>query len=300
MSKRIQIIVNPAAGKDRPVLSDFNTAFQDADIAWDVSITKGAGDARSMADQAVADKVDIVGVYGGDGTITEVASALLNTEIPLAIFPGGTANAIALALGIPTDLAAACAMVVNHEANEVRILDIGEIGDSHFLIAIGIGLAGKLAETADRDAKDRLGPLAYALSSIQALRQSEVAKYHLTLDGREIDTEGVTCIIANSGNFGVPGVSLAPNIDMTDGLLDVVVIPSAALGSIVSVAANIVRPAASDDEAPFERWQAREVTAVADPPQAIQADGEVLDPGPVHARVLQRALRVLVPTTPAS
>jgi diacylglycerol kinase (ATP) len=296
MSKRIQIIVNPAAGQDRPILSEFNAAFGDADIDWDVSITKGAGDARAMAAQAVSAGVDIVGVYGGDGTITEAAAALLNTNVPLAIFPGGTANAIALALGIPADLAEACA-IASGQLSEIHTLDVGQIGDRCFLIAVGVGLAGALAEAADREAKDRLGPLAYALSSIQALRESEIARYHLTLDGRDVVTEGVTCIVANAGNFGVPGVSLAPGIDMTDGLLDVVVIPSAGLGAIVSVAANMVRPAANAEQTPFPHWQAREVTVDTDPPQAIQADGEVLDPGPIHARILHQALHVLVPVT---
>ena len=292
MPKRIQIIINPVAGRDRPILSTLNTAFHDADVDWDISITKAAGDAYRHAQAAVAAGVDVIGVYGGDGTITEAAGGLIGTDIPLAIFPGGTANAIAIAMGIPTDLAEAVAMALGPEA-EIRRVDMGQIGERYFLIAVGIGLAGALAETADREAKDRLGPLAYALSSLEALRTSTVASYRMSIDGQEITRDGVTCVIANSGNFGVPGISLAPGIDMADGLLDVVVISDAGIGSLVSVAANMVRP--DEKVQPFEHWKGREVHVVAEPLQAIQVDGEVLDPAPVRIKVLARAIRVIAP-----
>ena len=96
MSKRVQVIINPTAGQDQAILGTLNRVFHDADITWDVSITNKAGDARRFARAAVEAGVDIVAAYGGDGTVMEVATGLIGSTVPLAIFPGGTANVMSL------------------------------------------------------------------------------------------------------------------------------------------------------------------------------------------------------------
>jgi len=85
----------------------------------------------------------------------------------------------------------------------VRQVDIGQAGDKYFLIAVGIGIPGELAENADREAKDRLGFLAYAVSTVQAVRNAEPVQYTITVDGERRQMQGVTCLIANGGNFGI-------------------------------------------------------------------------------------------------
>jgi len=292
---RVHVIINPASGQDRPMLNVLNTVFRGAGIDWDVFITKDAGDAERLAREAAKAGVDAVVVYGGDGTVTEAAAGLVGTEVPLAILPGGTANAIALALGIPTDLEAAAALLASDEL-ALRQVDMGRIGDKHFLIAVGIGIPGELAENADREAKDRLGFLAYAFSSIQAVRTVEAVQYTITVDGEQRQTQGVTCLIANGGNFGIPGLNLEQMIDMGDGLLDVLVIRRADVQAIVSLAASVVRQ--DESIAPLEHWRGRKIEVVAEPRQAIQADGEVLEPGPITAHLLPSAVRFVVP--PAS
>ncbi len=297
MFKHLKVIVNPASGRDQPILNTLNTAFMDSGLDWDVAITKEAGDATRMAGEAAKAGADVVAAYGGDGTINEVARGLIGSGVPLAIFPGGTANAIALALGIPTDLASAASLVCG-EPVTLKTVDMGEVGRRSFIVAVGIGLAGDFAEGADRGAKDRLGPLAYALASLDALRRTQVVNYHITLDGKEFDARGVSCVIANMGNFGLPGVSLAPGIDMTDGLLDVVVIPGAGLGAIVSAAASVAAASvASPDNQPFPHWQGGRVSIRTEASQKVQIDGEVVEPGPIEAASLPGALRVIVPAS---
>ena len=92
MSKRVQVIINPTAGQDQAILGILNQVFHDAGFAWDVSITNKAGDARRFARAAALAGIDVVAAYGGDGTVMEVASGLIGSTVPLAIFPGGTAN----------------------------------------------------------------------------------------------------------------------------------------------------------------------------------------------------------------
>ncbi len=292
MYRRLHVIINPAAGQDRPVLGTLNSVFQPAGIDWDVFITKKPGDGRRLAKEAVKAGVDAVAVYGGDGTVMEVVSGLVGTGVPLAIFPGGTGNVVSFELGIPGDLAEACALVCRADS-QIRQIDLGQIGTNYFILSAGVGFATAIVEGADRDAKDRLGVLAYFVSGLQALREPPMAHYHLTLDGRQVELEGMTCIIANSGSIGQLGLKLAPTIDVADGLLDVIVIRKGDLGALLSVAAQLVTR--SDEAEPLQHWQVHEITLVTDPPQTVQVDGELFGKTPVTARVVPGAARIIVP-----
>ncbi len=302
--KRVHIIVNPASGQDRPVLSILNDVFHPSGIDWEVFVTKQSGDGYRYAKEAVAAGVDAVGVYGGDGTVMEVASALINTNVPLAIFPGGTANVMSVELGVPSDPAEACAIVAGGHGT-VRTIDVGRYGDYIFLTRLGMGLESNVIENTAREQKDRMGWLAYALNTLRELSDPKPSKYRLTLDGEVIETEGLTCVVANSGiitpNSGIPGrgvLSFAPGISVSDGVLDVVVIRAGNLGSLLSVAASMM--AGNEDAEPLLHWTARDVTVEADPPQTVQLDGEILDQTPIHATIIPNALRVIVPAASVS
>ncbi len=299
--KRVHIIVNPASGQDRPVLSILNDVFHPSGIDWDVFVTKEAGDARRYAQAAVEAGVDAVGAYGGDGTVMEVASALIGTPVPLAIFPGGTANVMSVELGIPSDPAEACALV-SRGNSAIRAIDVGQVDGYCFLTRIGMGLEANVIEQTGREQKDRMGWLAYTLNTLRELADPKLSHYTLSLDGQVIRTEGLMCTVSNSGVFGthpaIPGrpvLSFAPDISVSDGVLDVLVIRRGDLGSLLSVAASMV--AGNEKAEPLLHWTAREVSVEADPPQAIQLDGEIIGNTPVRARVWPQALRVIVPAT---
>jgi YegS/Rv2252/BmrU family lipid kinase len=298
MSKRVHVIVNPAAGQDRPILGILNRAFHPAGIDWDIFVTKQAGDARRLAREAVEAGADVVAAYGGDGTIMEVASGLIGTDVPLAVFPGGTANVMSVELGISSDLAEACALICGDE-NEIVSIDMGQVDNNdteNFILRVGIGFEADMVEGADRTLKDRVGTLAYMIAALQALRDPVLSRYHLTIDGTEIESEGISCLICNSGSLGQGTLALSPLISVRDGLLDVFILRKAELPSILAVARNVVKggEAAWRD---MEHWQGREIKVVADPAQDVQADGEILGETPVSVRVLPSAVKVLVPKT---
>lgn len=304
--KRVQVIINPAAGQNTPVLSTINDVFQPLNIDWDVSITKQAGDARAQAQAAVQNGVDVVAAYGGDGTVMEVASGLLGSDVPLAILPGGTGNVVSVDLGIPIDLGAACLLAVG-EKSRIATIDCGQLKDQIFLLRLSVGLEAEMVETTSREAKDRYGIFAYLWSAVQNLRQPEVAHFKITLDGQEIETDGITCIVANSGNLGLTGVNLLPTVKIDDGLLDVIVVQQASmtalfeiLGSVLGIRETQVLDASAETidmqlQQALHTWQAREITIVTTPPRPIQADGEIIGHGIVQCKVLPHALKVLVP-----
>jgi YegS/Rv2252/BmrU family lipid kinase len=294
MSKRVQVIINPTAGQDQAILGVLNRVFHEAGIAWNVSITNKAGDARRFARAAVEAGIDVVAAYGGDGTVMEVASGLIGSTVPLAIFPGGTANVMSLELGISSDLAEASALVCTEECAIVPI-DMGQLGeDQYFILRVGTGLEADMVEGADRELKNRLGTLAYGLAALQAIQNPTVSRYRLTIDGQLVESEGIACIICNSGNLGSAGITLSSAVSVRDGLLDVFVLEQANLTSLLSLTRDVLTQ--SDPTTPALRhWQGHEITLVAEPNQTVQADGEVLGQTPVTAKVLPGAVRVIVP-----
>ena len=287
--KRVHVIVNPASGKDQPILKTLNSVFHSAGIDWDVYVTKAGGDARRLAAEAVQAGADAVAVYGGDGTVAEVAAGLFDSEMPLVILPGGTTNATARSLSVSVELAEAAKLLADPQA-QLRVMDMLQVGDQYFFGVVAMGIPGEVAVMADRGAKDRLGNLAYAWSAVKATVRAPNSNYTITLDGQQLHSHGVICLIQNQ-NAGLG--HLKPPVDAGDGLLDVMVFQDESLRTVAKAAGNVLLR--NENLVPLVHWQGREVTVVSEPAQAIQADGEVLPTGRVTVRVVPSAVRFVVP-----
>ena len=129
MYKNIKIIVNPVSGKDEAILSFIAEAFKDSEIHWDVLVTKKEGDAKEFAEGLIHSGADLICVYGGDGTVCQVAQALAHQDIPMFVLPGGTANVVAKEL--PTHLNEK--YVPEHTALQARVSGYAKsIADTRF------------------------------------------------------------------------------------------------------------------------------------------------------------------------
>ena len=294
--KKLQVIINPAAGVGRPILQALNTGLRDTGIDWDVSITHKAGDAETLAKEALQDGADIVGVHGGDGSVMEVASVLRGTSTPLAIFPGGTANVMSVELGIPSADIAESIDFIAKGSYTTRRIDMGRVNDRLFLLRIGIGLEADMMKSADQEIKNRFGILAYAFSALNEMRNLTPTLYRVRVDGELHEIEGISCMIANSGNVAIGGLTLSKKIDISDGSLDVVIFRRADLAAMITVSAAVVSPTAEATDSPqVVHYQGREIVVEADPPQTISIDGEVIEPVTLTASVLPGAVNVIVP-----
>jgi diacylglycerol kinase (ATP) len=301
--KRVHIIVNPASGQTGINLPALNKVLKDLNIDWEMFVTRRGGEASERAQQAIAAGVDAIVVYGGDGTVLEVAASMAGSKIPLVILPGGTANVLSVELGIPSDQTQA-SLLLGSVPNAVRTLDMGALvgakragqtKDDLLFFHLGIGLEGAMHEQADRDAKDRSGMLAYAVAALKTLSSPTMTRYRMKLDGEEIEVDGINCMITNFGSVGVAGITLSKTIDISDGLLDVIIFQDANITSLLSAAANAVASGELAQAQPLLQWQAREVTVTADPPQPVVIDGELIDVETITVRVMPKMVSVVVP-----
>jgi YegS/Rv2252/BmrU family lipid kinase len=300
---RVHIIVNPASGQVRLNLPALNKVLQDLQIDWEMFVTRKGGDAGERARQAITAGVDAIVVYGGDGTLLEVASAISGTGVPMVIIPGGTANVLSVELGIPSDQTQA-ALLLGGIPNTIRALDMGVlVGASRqdatstdlSFFHLGMGLEGAMHEKADREEKDRSGMLAYVVAALKTLSNPTTSRYRMNLDGQEVEAEGINCMVTNFGSIGVAGITLSHAIDMSDGLIDVIIFQDANISTLVGAAANAVTT--GELAQPLLHWQAREASIIADPPQTIVVDGELVDIDKIIIRVVPQAVNIVVPAS---
>jgi YegS/Rv2252/BmrU family lipid kinase len=287
--RRVAILINPASGKDRPILAPINRALANADIDWTPWVLKPDAEARAV-EEAVATDPDAVWIYGGDGTISRVAAAMLTlnqTTRPIAVLGGGTANALAEALRAPGDLEdvleALCAGRV-----EAKRIDVGMLGEKTFLLRATIGALAGMTNRTTREEKDRLGLLAYALSSLRALSDSGQQRFRIDVDGTHHEHDAISVIVANADGTGLNAV-LASDLDASDRRLDVLVVPN--VGWVTSALANAVIGDGLMDGCP--RYRAREVAVSAPDPVDVHLDGEPHGKTPVTIAIRPGALTLL-------
>ncbi|MDQ3141342.1 MAG: diacylglycerol kinase family lipid kinase [Bacteroidota bacterium] len=288
--KKIHIIINPAAGQEEPILSYINKAFLDSGIDWEVSITKQDNDASTFAKQWV-DKVDVIAVYGGDGSISEVARVLKGKNTPMAIIPGGTANVISKELGIPQNTLEAIELLKGANS-EVITVDMATNNGELFLIRVNLGIMADMVMEASRELKDKLGQLAYGITAIQTMLKSDPMVYKMKIDNQEVVEEGVALTITNCGNIGVGDYSFAPDISIEDGFLDVILLQQADLMSVLKIAGTTLMKTESEV---LMHWKCKEIEISLDATQKFILDDFERETNFLHIKVLPNVLKVIVP-----
>lgn len=299
--KRLCVIVNPVSGVNRSAVDVIQHFVDTHREQLDVTLchTRAGGDATRFAAQAAHDGVDLVAAYGGDGTMMEAAIGLVGTGIPLVMLPGGTANVMAIDLGIPTVLEDALALAAAPDVC-VRSVDMGKLDGEYFLLRAGIGYEAEMSAQAARGEKSRKGRLAYFENALRRLRNLRPTTYILTVDGQTHVRRGVTCMICNSSGVGIPNLRLTYNSDVSDGYLDVIVIRNMQPGTILKTIFHMLRSILPGPKqlgpVHVDHWQAKHVTVQMKRRQFVARDGEPLKRSKrVTAEVVPHAIKVIVP-----
>jgi YegS/Rv2252/BmrU family lipid kinase len=287
--KHIHFIINPSSGKEEPILTYINRAFDRSNTKWDVSVTqrdKGPGD---IAKKLIG-KTDLVVVYGGDGCVTDTAAALHLSNTPMAIIPGGTANVMAKELAIPLDTIVALELLKSK--HRLKAIDMGLVNGHPFLLRVNLGIMADMILQAGRKLKDNIGQLAYGVTAIKTIVNAAPVKYKLEIDGTMIEETAVSLTITNSGNIGIAGLDMLPGISITDGLLDVILMRDNNLSSVLKVAGSTLLQ--NNTEA-LKHWRCKNIVVYMDAKQAFIRDDCEQKAKKLTINVLPAAINILVP-----
>ena len=301
---RVFAIFNPAArGEKSQRLRQFLESKTSCDSAITLAQTRGPGDARPLAMQAVADGYELVVAAGGDGTINETVNGIGRSGVALGVVPLGTANVFARELGIPLDFAGAWAVI---ERGRTRVIDLplarfgGE--ERYFVQLAGVGLDAATVRAASWGLKKRIGPLSYVWAGLKTVsRRHAVVEVGLENVRQLADARGVAVLIGNGRFYGGP-FKLFPEAKLDDGRLDVCVFENAGYLNVLRYAQAALRGAHTRlrDVQYFrsDQFICRAASPDSEDGAAtipFELDGEDVGQAPVQFSVLPRALRVVVP-----
>jgi len=176
--------------------------------------------APKYARRAAAKGVDVLFVWGGDGSVQRCIDAVAGTDTAVAILPAGTANLLASNLNVPHDIEAAVKIGLHGDR---RRLDTGSVNGERFTVMAGAGFDARMIADADRGAKDRLGSAAYLVTGLKSLRGRRV-RATIDVDGKRFFTGKISCVLAANVGKILGGVEAFPRARPDDGRLDLGVV----------------------------------------------------------------------------
>jgi diacylglycerol kinase (ATP) len=288
--QQIFLVINPSAGQQEPILEHVESVFRNVTPKPEVHVLAEGEQASDVINKKAAD-ADIIAVYGGDGSVTEAAAAVIDTKWSLAIIPGGTANVLAKELGVPQNTVEALEML-RDGTYKVEPMDTGRVNGKPFLLRVNLGVMADMVTRADEELKDRFGQLAYGVSALKTINEAQPVIYKLEIDGRNVEIEGVSLTVTNSGGMGIGGLQMAPGISIDDGSLDVIVLRDASLLSIAGAAGSALLDRESDAVA---HWSCRTVKITLPCSQTHLCDDQAQEAAELFIEVVPLSLNVIVP-----
>jgi YegS/Rv2252/BmrU family lipid kinase len=301
------LIFNPVAGQgDAQQDLELIQQLLEPHMNLQVQLTTPTVDAAELAQAAVAAQADLVIASGGDGTVSAVAGALIGTEIPLGIIPRGTANAFCLALGIPATIASIRRSCQTILSGKPRRVDAARCNGNPMILLAGIGYEAATVDKANRDLKDRWGPMAYLIAGWQQLNEQEPFETELEVEGNWYQFRAAAITIANAAPPTSVLAQGAGAVIFDDGLLDVTIATGinnfqtvgqklqAVKGMAQMMGAALIGTAPELENLFHFRTQWLRITTK--PAQKIVIDGEVLAAASVEIACVPNGLMVLVPS----
>lgn len=295
MPRRLQLVVNPAAGGGRAsrLLPDVRQALLDGGHDLRVTPTTSLEHAGSLVAEAVADDRLVVAM-GGDGLLGRVATAVADDGGLLAPLPGGRGNDFCRRIGLPRDPVAAWRVL---QTGREAPVDLGVVestaGRTGFL---GIASVGFDSAVQERTLVSRLplGQLVYAYAALATVAGWRHATFTGAVDGVPLQLHGWTVAVCNSGTYG-GGMRLAPQARLDDGLLDVVTIGATSRRTFLAALPQVFRGTHVHRPQIAVR-PARTVHLAADRPFRVFADGDPVGSLPCTVSVRPAAVRMLLPS----
>ncbi len=302
----VSVIINPISGPRRRGrgAARAELARQTLDrlgVDGEVRLTERGGHAHELALEAIAAGAATVIAWGGDGTMNEVARALVQRSIEgagdartadaplpaLGLVPGGSGNGLSRELQIPFDPSRAIERAVRSPARQI---DVGELGGHLFVNVAGIGLDAHVAALVSTRVHHR-GLVPYLTASFGDLLKFRPSDYAIEADGRIVEMSSLLIALANSQQYGF-GAHIAPAASITDGLLDLVAISDRKLfGNLSRVPSLFV--GRLDRQPGVTTSQIRVATIRSKTPMLFHVDGEAVQGSDtLIARVHPGALRL--------
>ncbi|MDD6810484.1 MAG: YegS/Rv2252/BmrU family lipid kinase [Lachnospiraceae bacterium] len=295
MDKKMFFIYNPRAGKSqiKNHLLDIIDIFVKAGYEVTAYPTQAAGDAiRAVRERRKG--YDLVVCSGGDGTLDEVVTGMMQCEekLPIGYVPAGSTNDFANSLGIPKNMKRAANALVNGES---FMCDVGAFNQDHFVYVAAFGIFTNISYETKQDVKNILGHTAYLIEGMKSLSSIKSYPLKVTYDDICLEEDFLYGMITNSNSVGGFKGLTGRNVELNDGLFEVTLIrrPSNALELNNIVTALVDRKIHSES---IHCFKTSHITIESEQPMAWTLDGEF---GGEHNLAViqnrQKAMEIIIP-----
>lgn len=303
LAKRAWIIANPVSGGGKwQQQKDAVKALLSPYFELEILETTETTGADVLAKRAVDANAELVIACGGDGTLTEVASVVKDSDTVMAIIPLGTANSLSQALwGMSSKISpvsAACTTIIEGRS---RAIDVGDVNGRTMLLCAAIGFEQQMIEKADRQAKNKLGQLAYLQGLWRACNENEVLPLHVSLNDEPAEAwQTSSLIVANAAPITTLLAQGQGSPMMDDGKLDLTWIEPQSSGnqhvfSLIELLYSGLTEENLGINTGYTQANAVEVKRRDQKPLKYVVDGEPYQGDSMKVTLQKRALKILVP-----
>ena len=299
MQQRLKtfVILNQHAGSFDKASGLSEIATQNAHTALYVCQSKD--DVPSIVRQAIEEGYHTIVAGGGDGTIHEVANAMIGhfNRVRLGLIPLGTGNDFCRSFEIPTDPTEALAMILQNEMQERKVDLIQVEAGTKKEICVNLisgGIGGEIEKHVDKNVKERWGALAYVRGALSAASNLTPFQLELQIDDQEIRKLNALNITIANGRTAGGGFEVAPHASPDDHKMDIVVVHP---GNSIELAAIATRLATGDytKSENVSEFRARQLRIHSYPPMDFSVDGALFARSPIFFKLMPASLRLLTP-----
>jgi len=291
--KKYRFIINPVSGElkqTQKIIKLIKNYFSKQDeIEFEIKYTERAGHATDLARQAVQAEFDAVVSVGGDGTMNEVASALVNTKTALAILPRGSGNGYARSLQIPLKLKDNLQHLLQPQ---VKTVDVGKVNQYYFFGICGIGFDAEIG--AQFQNFGIRGPVPYFYLGLKEYFKYEYETVQVISDQKKYIGKPMIVVIANTREYGL-GAIINPAADYSDGKFEVCIVEAPKFYRDIFHLRKLFN--GSIDSLPiYKSYSVERVKIIRSKQEAFfHTDGEPrLGGATLEIQIIKKALRVLV------
>lgn len=292
MKKKAVFVINLISGtSDKAAIPGLIDQYLDkTKFEYEIAITQYAGHASEIATKAKDDGVDVVVAVGGDGTVNEVARAIVHSNTALGIIPCGSGNGLARHLLLPLNVRKAIDVI---NKSEVRQLDYGIINDYPFFCTCGMGfdafVSMKFAEAGKR------GPITYVENVLREGLKYKPETYIIEDENGTLRYKAFLISCANASQYG-NNAYIAPQASMSDGLMDVIIMEPFDVFEAPQISIEMFSKTL-DKNSKIKTFRTRHLHIHRDKPGVIHYDGDpVMTGADIDIELKPKGINIIVNT----
>lgn len=290
---KVQAIINPISGvgSKRKIPKMIEQMCEKGNCSLDIAFTEYRGHASELTRKAIDEGANCIIAVGGDGTVNEIARAMLHSDAVLGIVPKGSGNGLARELHIPMDAKRALDLIAK---GHMSTIDCCRANGQVFFCTCGVGFDAAVSQKFAEER--RRGSITYIKNTVEEYLSYKPEPYELLVDNQTIKEKAFLVACANASQYG-NNAFIAPHANIQDGRMDLTILSPFTPLDIAPLAIQLFTKQI-DRNSKIKTFKAQQVTIIRQEPGVMHLDGEpIMADSRIDISIIPQALHVITPET---